>query len=107
MAIKIKICGMKFSENINEIASLQPDYLGFIFYEKSLRNFENNIPFGDSYEYYQNGEIKKYKCYDFKGELAYISTYDNIGTLVKEDGQTLIQFNLNTENDFENVKINM
>ena len=44
MAIKIKICGMKFSENINEIASLQPDYLGFIFYEKSLRNFENNIP---------------------------------------------------------------
>ena len=44
MAIKIKICGMKFSENINEIASLQPDYLGFIFYEKSPRNFENNIP---------------------------------------------------------------
>ena len=35
---------MKFSENINEIASLQPDYLGFIFYEKSPRNFENNIP---------------------------------------------------------------
>ena len=44
MAIKIKICGMKFSENISEIASLQPDYLGFIFYEKSPRNFENNIP---------------------------------------------------------------
>ncbi len=44
MAIKIKICGMKFSENINEIASLQPDYLGFIFYEESPRNFENNIP---------------------------------------------------------------
>ena len=35
---------MKFSENINEIASLQPDYLGFIFYEKSPRNFEDNIP---------------------------------------------------------------
>ena len=44
MAIKIKICGMKFSENVNEIASLQPDYLGFIFYEKSPRNFENNMP---------------------------------------------------------------
>ena len=35
---------MKFSENINEIASLLPDFLGFIFYKKSLRNFENNIP---------------------------------------------------------------
>ena len=44
MAIQIKICGMKFPENINEIASLQPNYMGFIFYEKSLRNFENNIP---------------------------------------------------------------
>lgn len=44
MAIKIKICGMKFSENIIEIAALQPDYMGFIFYEKSPRNFEDNIP---------------------------------------------------------------
>lgn len=44
MAIKIKICGMKFPENINDIASLRPDYLGFIFYEKSPRNFENIIP---------------------------------------------------------------
>lgn len=35
---------MKFPENINEIASLQPDYLGFICYEKSPRNFENEIP---------------------------------------------------------------
>ncbi len=44
MAIKIKICGMTFPKNINEIASLQPDYLGFIFYEKSPRHFENDIP---------------------------------------------------------------
>ncbi len=35
---------MKFSENILDIASLKPDYLGFIFYEKSPRNFENEIP---------------------------------------------------------------
>jgi phosphoribosylanthranilate isomerase len=44
MALKIKICGMKFPENITEIAALQPDYLGFIFYEKSPRYFENTIP---------------------------------------------------------------
>lgn len=44
MAIQIKICGMKFPENIIKIASLQPDYLGFIFFEKSPRNFENTIP---------------------------------------------------------------
>ncbi|NNT72296.1 phosphoribosylanthranilate isomerase [Flavobacterium sp. IMCC34852] len=35
---------MKFPENIVEIAAFQPDYLGFIFYEKSPRNFDNKIP---------------------------------------------------------------
>lgn len=44
MAIQIKICGMKFPENISEIALLQPDYLGFIFYGKSPRYFESTIP---------------------------------------------------------------
>lgn len=37
--IKLKICGMKFPDNIEEIAHLQPDFLGFIFYENSVRNF--------------------------------------------------------------------
>ena len=42
---KIKICGMKYPDNITQVAALQPDYLGFIFYEKSLRNFDaKSIP---------------------------------------------------------------
>lgn len=40
----LKVCGMKFTENIQQVAALQPDYLGFIFYEKSKRNFEGIIP---------------------------------------------------------------
>ncbi len=36
--IKLKICGMKYPENIKEISTLNPDYLGFIFWEKSSRN---------------------------------------------------------------------
>ena len=43
-ALKIKVCGMKYVENIQQVAELQPDYLGFIFYEKSKRNFEGIIP---------------------------------------------------------------
>ncbi len=35
---------MKYVENIQQVATLQPDYLGFIFYEKSKRNFEGIIP---------------------------------------------------------------
>ena len=42
--IAVKICGMKQPENILEIASLQPAYLGFIFAKKSPRYFEETIP---------------------------------------------------------------
>ena len=33
----IKICGMRQAENIAQLSLLKPDYMGFIFYEKSLR----------------------------------------------------------------------
>ena len=35
---------MKYHDNIKSVAELQPDYLGFIFYEKSKRNFDRLIP---------------------------------------------------------------
>lgn len=39
--MKLKVCGMK--HNIQEVAALQPDYLGFIFWEPSKRFFEGEI----------------------------------------------------------------
>lgn len=44
--LKIKICGMRHPENIREVAALQPDYLGFIFYAPSPRfvGMDNIIP---------------------------------------------------------------
>ncbi|MDG1194383.1 MAG: phosphoribosylanthranilate isomerase [Polaribacter sp.] len=42
--MKLKVCGMKYVENIQQVADLQPDYLGFIFYDKSKRNFDGIIP---------------------------------------------------------------
>jgi phosphoribosylanthranilate isomerase len=33
----IKVCGMRDGANIEAVASLAPDYMGFIFYPKSLR----------------------------------------------------------------------
>lgn len=38
--MKLKVCGMKYQENIAQVAGLSPDYLGFIFYEKTLRHFK-------------------------------------------------------------------
>ncbi|MEM9987346.1 MAG: phosphoribosylanthranilate isomerase, partial [Bacteroidota bacterium] len=35
--MKLKICGLRDEDNISEILEIGPDYLGFIFYEKSAR----------------------------------------------------------------------
>ena len=42
--MKLKVCGMKYHDNIEAVASIQPDYLGFIFHEESPRNFDGLIP---------------------------------------------------------------
>jgi phosphoribosylanthranilate isomerase len=42
--VGIKICGMKYPDNILEVGSLLPDYMGFIFWEKSARYFDGILP---------------------------------------------------------------
>lgn len=37
MSLKLKVCGMRDQANMLEVASLQPDYMGFIFYAGSPR----------------------------------------------------------------------
>lgn len=39
----LKICGLKHSENIQAVAELKPDFMGFIFYDKSPRNVTGNL----------------------------------------------------------------
>lgn len=35
--MKLKVCGMRQSENIQQLLQLQPDFMGFIFFERSKR----------------------------------------------------------------------
>ncbi len=42
--MKLKICGMKYQENILDVAALSPDYMGFIFYENSPRSIDTSLP---------------------------------------------------------------
>jgi phosphoribosylanthranilate isomerase len=35
--MKIKVCGMKYKENIEQVVSLRPDFMGFIFHDSSKR----------------------------------------------------------------------
>ena len=41
--MKLKICGMKYKDNISLISKLNPDYMGFIFYKNSKRFFDNEL----------------------------------------------------------------
>tara|TARA_B100001250_G_scaffold259479_1_gene223425 strand:- start:416 stop:1039 length:624 start_codon:yes stop_codon:yes gene_type:complete len=42
--MKIKICGLKFESNILDLSKLEPDYMGFIFWEKSKRHVTGHTP---------------------------------------------------------------
>jgi|TARA_B100000768_G_scaffold112526_1_gene104217 phosphoribosylanthranilate isomerase len=42
--MNLKVCGMRYDENIQAIASIEPDYMGFIFYEGSSRHVSTSIP---------------------------------------------------------------
>jgi phosphoribosylanthranilate isomerase len=35
--MKIKVCGMREADNVQQLATLKPDYMGFIYYAKSPR----------------------------------------------------------------------
>jgi phosphoribosylanthranilate isomerase len=67
----IKICGMRDSVNIKEIAKLNPDWLGFIFYPKS----------------------KRYVGIDFNPEivLSLMPDIQTVGVFVNEDFENLMQ----------------
>jgi len=42
--MKLKICGMKYPDNMLEVGALLPDYMGFIFWPKSARYFDGEMP---------------------------------------------------------------
>jgi phosphoribosylanthranilate isomerase len=41
--LQIKVCGMRDPQNLEQVCALAPDYIGFIFYERSSR-FVGNRP---------------------------------------------------------------
>ena len=112
--IQLKICGMKYHDNILNISSLNPDYMGFIFWEKSKRNIElGSIPeipktikkvgvFVDASINEINSKIKQY-------ELQIIQLHGNESVNycknVKKLGVSVIKaFSVNSEFNFNTIK---
>ena len=78
--MELKICGMKY--NTLEVAALQPDYLGFIFYEKSPRDFEGceipSLPLGiKKVGVFVDAEIAFVKAQIEKFELNVVQLHGN------------------------------
>lgn len=42
--LSLKVCGMQQPGNMIQVAELEPDYMGFIFYDKSPRYFNEELP---------------------------------------------------------------
>jgi phosphoribosylanthranilate isomerase len=57
--MELKICGMKQPQNIADISALNPDYLGFIFYEKSKRYVGEDFVVGQGHALTLPKGIKK------------------------------------------------
>lgn len=43
MRLKLKVCGLRDVDNIQQVSALNPDYQGFIYYTKSLRFVGNDF----------------------------------------------------------------
>ena len=108
--MKIKVCGMGSPENILEVAALQPDYLGFIFFERSPRDFKGGIPeipvniiktgvfVNASFEFVQ----EKIKQYDFKAVQLHGKESPEYCKKIKElDVEIFKVFSIRNEFDFD------
>lgn len=111
--MKLKICGMKYPENILEVSQLLPDYLGFIFYEKSSRFFDGKIPkipnsikkvgvFVDATLEDINSKIKKYNLNLI--QLHGNETKEFCLNLKKDKIEIIKVFSVDDDFDFEVLK---
>ena len=44
LKVKFKVCGLFNDKNIQQVAELNPDYIGHIFWEKSVRYVKTKTP---------------------------------------------------------------
>jgi phosphoribosylanthranilate isomerase len=114
--IKIKVCGIRDAENIREVAVLNLDYLGFIFYESSPRfvghDFMASLDLPSSIE--KVGVFVKHSI-DFvtvtmkMNQLNYAQLHGDESVsyceALKQQGVKVIKvFRVDDEFDFENTK---
>jgi phosphoribosylanthranilate isomerase len=115
--MKLKVCGMKFPQNISEIENLRPDFMGFIFYNKSKRFFDQtDLVLNDKINrvgVFVNEEIEEIKEKIIKFKLDFVQLHGNENVDFCKSLKTFVKiikvfkinntFNFNTTKNFEEV----
>tara|TARA_B110000003_G_C16563090_1_gene501232 strand:- start:234 stop:836 length:603 start_codon:yes stop_codon:yes gene_type:complete len=111
--MKLKVCGMKFSENIREIESLEPDFMGFIFYKKSKRFFnESKLILNDNINrvgVFVNQEVNEVIDIIKKYKLDYVQLHGDEDVRyclsIKSICKVIKVFKIDDTFNFDNIKI--
>jgi len=108
--MKIKVCGMKYPGNIKAVLSLGIDFMGFIFYPKSVRYFEGDLSGIDFKQTKKVGvfvdeEIKKLLQIARKYGLDYLQLHgkespEYVRKLKKEGYEVIKVFSVGKDFDF-------
>jgi phosphoribosylanthranilate isomerase len=89
--LQIKVCGLKYSDNIIQIANICPDFMGFIFYEKSSRYVGKSI---------EKNVIERLPVNIIKTGVFVNETIQNILNIAKNNNLDAIQLHGNEDEKF-------
>jgi phosphoribosylanthranilate isomerase len=118
MDLKIKVCGMRNEANVNALAALSPDFLGFIFYPPSKRfvglEFDKNLISKVSSEIIKTGvfvnaqihEVIEFsKLYGFKAVQLHGDESPEFCQQIKREGFIVLKaFGVDRDFDFDSLK---
>jgi phosphoribosylanthranilate isomerase len=115
--MKIKVCGMNYSENIFAVKKARPDYMGFIFYDASPRYVMETLDVEsvravssdmDTVGVFVNEGIKKVKLICQTYHLKYAQLHGDESSeycaMLQKSGVKIIKaFRVDDQFDFESI----
>lgn len=111
--MKLKVCGMRDNNNIIDVSELNPDYMGFIFYNKSKRFVTGDIPIIsnkiEKIAVFVNETIEKVKDILCKYDINTVQLHGNedvkfCADLKKNNFKIIKAFSIDENFDFECLK---
>jgi phosphoribosylanthranilate isomerase len=104
--VAVKICGLKYLENIFAISKLTPDYLGFIYYEKSPRFIDYDLPWSEINKQIDRSKTKKVGVF-VNSSISYIfqKAKQAEHEFIQLHGEETLEFCESLRHTLPNIKI--